>query len=104
MQRVGHKPATIWLTGLPRSGKSTIAYALEARLWAKGCLVHVLDGVTMREGLSRDLGFSADDRSESSRRASEAAKILNEAGILVVAAFVSPYAADRARAKRTNWG
>ncbi|MGC6416525.1 MAG: sulfate adenylyltransferase subunit CysN [Bradymonadia bacterium] len=99
VQRVGHKPATIWLTGLPRSGKSTIAYALEARLWAKGCLVHVLDGVTMREGLSRDLGFSADDRSESSRRASETAKILNEAGVLVVAAFVSPYAADRARAK-----
>ena len=74
VQRVGHKPATIWLTGLPRSGKSTIAYALEARLWAKGCLVHVLDGVTMREGLSRDLGFSADDRSESSRRASRAAR------------------------------
>ncbi|MEE2755252.1 MAG: sulfate adenylyltransferase subunit CysN [Myxococcota bacterium] len=97
--RFGHPASTIWLTGLPRSGKSTVAYALEQRLWNLGCAVHVLDGVAMRLGLSKDLGFSADDRSESSRRAAETARILNDAGLMTIAAFVSPYAADRDRAR-----
>ncbi|MEE2787768.1 MAG: sulfate adenylyltransferase subunit CysN [Myxococcota bacterium] len=98
-ERFGHPSATVWLTGLPRSGKSTIAYALEDALWQRGCAVSVLDGVNMRLGLSRDLGFSADERSESSRRAAETARMFNEAGLLTVAAFVSPYDADRARAR-----
>ena len=99
-QRFGHGPVTIWLTGLPRSGKSTIAYALEKRLWDLGCAVSVLDGVNMRLGLSRDLGFSADERSEASRRAAETAHILNDAGLMTIAAFVSPYTADRDRARQ----
>ena len=98
-ERFGHPPATVWLTGLPRAGKSTIAYALEDALWKRGSAVSVLDGVNMRLGLSRDLGFSADERSESSRRAAETARVLNEAGLLTIAAFVSPYEADRARAQ-----
>ena len=101
VERFGHKPATVWLTGLPRSGKSTIAYALEARLWALGCATHVLDGVNMRLGLSRDLGFTADERSEASRRAAETARLFNDAGLLTIAAFVSPYASDRQRAEAT---
>ncbi len=100
-ERFGHSPATVWLTGLPRSGKSTIAYALEARLWALGCATHVLDGVNMRLGLSRDLGFTADERSEASRRAAETARLFNDAGLLTIAAFVSPYAGDRERAQAT---
>jgi bifunctional enzyme CysN/CysC len=98
-ERYGHQAATVWLTGLPRSGKSTIAYALEKRLWALNCAVHVLDGVNMRLGLSKDLDFSADDRSESSRRAAETARLFNDAGMLTIAAFVSPYGADRERAR-----
>lgn len=97
--RFGHGPATVWLTGLPRSGKSSIAHALERRLWDFQCAVHVLDGVNMRLGLSRDLGFSADDRSESSRRAAETARLFNDAGLITIAAFVSPYAADRESAR-----
>ena len=103
-ERFGHPPATVWLTGLPRSGKSTIAYALEAKLWALGCATHVLDGVNMRLGLSRDLGFTADERSEASRRAAETARLFNGAGLLTVAAFVSPYASDRERAEATIGG
>ncbi len=97
--RFGHRPCTVWLTGLPRSGKTTIANALEKRLWDMGCAVHVLDGVNMRLGLSRDLGFSADDRSEASRRAAETARLFNDAGLITIAAFVSPYEADRDRAR-----
>ena len=98
-ERYAHGAATVWLTGLPRSGKSTIAYELEKRLWGLNCAVHVLDGVNMRLGLSKDLGFSADDRSESSRRAAETARLFNDAGMLTIAAFVSPYGADRERAR-----
>jgi len=97
--RYGHPPVTIWLTGLPRSGKSTIAYALEERLWSLGCATHVLDGVHMRLGISKDLSFSADDRSESSRRAAETATLFNDAGLITIAAFVTPYTSDRERAR-----
>ena len=100
-ERYGHQPATVWLTGLPRAGKSTIAYALEKTLWERGVATHVLDGVNIRLGLSKDLGFSADERSEASRRASEVARLFNDAGLLTVAGFASPYAADRERAKAT---
>jgi bifunctional enzyme CysN/CysC len=98
-ERFGHTPLTVWLTGLPRVGKTTIAYALESRLWERGCAVNVLDGVDMRMGLSRDLGFSADERSEASRRAAETARVFNLAGLITIAGFVSPYAADREDAR-----
>jgi len=99
--RFGHAAATVWLTGLPRAGKSTIGYALEKRLWDRGIAVHVLDGVNIRLGLSKDLGFSADERSEAGRRAAEVARLFNDAGLLTIAGFASPYAADRESAKAT---
>lgn len=99
--RFGHAPATVWMTGLPRAGKSTIGYALEKRLWDRGAAVHVLDGVNIRLGLSKDLGFSADERSEAGRRAAEVARLFNDAGLLTIAGFASPYAADREAAKAT---
>jgi bifunctional enzyme CysN/CysC len=94
-QRMGHKPATIWLTGLPRSGKSSIAYELERKLFQAGSNCCVLDGENARLGFSKDLGFSADDRSENVRRAAEVAKVLNDAGMICICAFVSPYQASR---------
>ncbi len=97
--RLGHHAATLWLTGLPRSGKTTIAYALEEALFERGCLVQVLDGENMRLGVSRDLGFSADDREEHGRRAAAVASLLNDAGLIAIAAFVSPYAESRRRAR-----
>ncbi|MBU0677404.1 MAG: sulfate adenylyltransferase subunit CysN [Verrucomicrobia bacterium] len=100
-KKLGHEPATVWLTGLPKSGKSTIAYALEKRLFESGCLAHVLDGENMRLEVSRDLGFSANDRAENIRRSAGVARICNEAGLITIAAFVSPYAADRAKARKT---
>ncbi len=100
-ERYGHAPATVWMTGLPRAGKSTVGYALEKRLWERGAAVHVLDGVNIRLGLSKDLGFSADERSEASRRAAEVSRLFNDAGLLTIAGFASPYAADRERARAT---
>ena len=94
-ERMGHKPATIWLTGLPGSGKSTIAYELERKLFAAGCNCSVLDGENARLGFSKDLGFSADDRNENLRRAAEVARVLNDAGMICICAFVSPYQASR---------
>ena len=94
-ERMGHKPATLWLTGLPRSGKSTIAYELERKLFAAGCNCSVLDGENARLGFSKDLGFSADDRSENLRRAAEVARALNDAGMICICAFVSPYQSSR---------
>lgn len=92
-------PATLWLTGLSGSGKSTIAYQLEKKLMDSGHLCCVLDGDNVRHGLNRDLGFSPQDRSENIRRVAEVARILNEAGMIVITAFISPYHEDRERAK-----
>ncbi len=97
--RLGHRPATVWLTGLPKSGKTTIAYALEKRLFELGCLAHVLDGENMRLAVSADLGFEANERSENLRRAAGIARLCNDAGLVTVCAFVSPYGADRDRAR-----
>jgi bifunctional enzyme CysN/CysC len=94
-ERMGHRPATIWLTGLPRSGKSTIAYELERKLFAAGCNCSVLDGENARLGFSKDLGFSADDRNENLRRSAEVARLLNDAGMICICAFVSPYQTSR---------
>ena len=91
----GHRGATVWLTGLSASGKSTLARALEAELFRRGATVYVLDGDNIRHGLNRDLGFSPEDRAENIRRIGEVARLLTEHGALVVTAFISPYRADR---------
>jgi len=97
-QLMRHDAATIWLTGLSGAGKSTIAYELEKRMFEHGHIVYALDGDNMRHGLNRDLGFTHTDRTENIRRIAEVAKLFNNAGIFVVAAFISPYKADRAMA------
>ena len=93
---LGHRGAVVWMTGLSGSGKSTLARALETRLLRGGILSTVLDGDILRTGLSRNLGFSPDDRRENLRRASELAMHLADAGVVVVAALISPFRSDRA--------
>lgn len=97
---LGQEAATVWLTGLSGSGKSTLAFALEQALMQQGRLAYVLDGDNIRHGLNRDLGFSAEDRTENIRRIAEVARLFNDAGLLVIAAFISPYRADRAAARQ----
>ena len=89
---------TVWLTGLSASGKSTLAYELERRLHDLGHASYVLDGDNIRHGLSSDFGFSPEGRKENIRRISEVAKLFNDAGIVMITAFISPYRADRALA------
>jgi bifunctional enzyme CysN/CysC len=96
----GHRGAVLWLTGLPGSGKSTIAMGLERELFRRGRQVFVLDGDFLRQGISSDLGFSSRDRSENARRAAEMARLFAEAGMIVVVATISPAEADRVRARR----
>ena len=92
---LGQRPVTLWLTGLPRAGKSVVAFALEARLFEAGRKVQVLDGEGLRLGLNADLGFSLRDRREHVRRTAEVARLFNEQGLFVVAALISPTAEDR---------
>ena len=98
--RNGHKGGVMWFTGLSGSGKSTIALALEAQLFAKGYHVYVLDGDNVREGLNANLGFSPEDRAENIRRVGEVAALFADAGFLVISSFISPYRADRERARK----
>ena len=100
--RSGHKGGVVWLTGLPCSGKSTLAMTVEQQLFTQGYQVFALDGDNLRHGLNTDLGFSPADRAENIRRAGEVAALFAEGGILVLAAFISPYRADRARARAAN--
>ncbi len=97
--RYGQRPATVLLTGLSGAGKTTTAYALERQLFEEGRAVSVLDGTELRKGISKDLGFSANERSENLRRGTEIAKVLNDAGLLCVCAFVAPSEAVRLRAR-----
>ncbi|HEY0025988.1 MAG TPA: sulfate adenylyltransferase subunit CysN [Longimicrobium sp.] len=97
--RNGHAAAVVWLTGLSGAGKSTIARALERHLFARGCQTMLLDGDQLRHGLCGDLGFTPADRAENVRRAGEAARLFFESGALVLCTFVSPFAADRDRAR-----
>ena len=97
--RFGHGPVTILLTGLSGSGKSTIAQALERRLFDEGRAVAVLDGQRMRHGISKDLGFSARERSENLRRSVEVARLLNDAGLICICAFVAPEDSYREKAR-----
>lgn len=91
----GHRSGVIWFTGLSGSGKSTLANFLDAELHALGVHSCVLDGDNLRHGLNRDLGFSPADRQENIRRVGETAKILMEAGLVAITAFISPYRRDR---------
>jgi len=96
---LGQQPLTLWLTGLSAAGKSTLAYALERALIDAGRACYVLDGDNVRHGLNSNLGFSEADRTENIRRIAEVAKLMNEAGLIVIAAFISPTIADRSMAK-----
>lgn len=96
---LGHEPLTLWLTGLSGSGKSTLASALELRLTDFGHPCYRLDGDNLRHGLNRDLGFSPEDRRENIRRVAEVARLMNDAGLVVITAFISPYRADRHMAR-----
>jgi len=93
------KPCTIWMSGLSGSGKSTIANCLEYTLWNWGYHTMILDGDNTRLGLNKNLGFSEEDRVENIRRVSEVAKILNDAGIIVICSFISPFEKNREQAK-----
>lgn len=91
----GHKSFLLWFTGLSGSGKSTIANAVELELYKKGISTYTLDGDNIRQGINRDLGFSPEDRTENIRRIAEIAHLMVDAGIVTLAAFVSPYLSDR---------
>ena len=92
---LGHGGQTVWFTGLSGSGKSTLAFAVEEALVARGVAAYVLDGDNVRFGLNRDLGFSAEDRTENVRRIGEVCRLFQDAGLVVLSAFISPYRADR---------
>jgi adenylyl-sulfate kinase len=100
-QLLGQSGCVLWLTGLPASGKSTIAFAAESHLTAAGRLCFVLDGDRLRSGLNSDLGFARRDRAENVRRAAEVAALLADAGLIVLVALISPYREDRKRAQST---
>lgn len=93
---------TVWFTGLPASGKSTIARALEEELLRKARVAYVLDGDNLRHGLNCDLGFGPEDRSENVRRTAHVAMLLADAGAVAIVSLISPYAADRARARESH--
>jgi bifunctional enzyme CysN/CysC len=95
-----HKGSVLWFTGLSGSGKSTLAIALEEELFNRGYQVYVLDGDNVRSGLTSDLGFSHEDRTENIRRVGEVAALFARAGVICISAFISPYRDDRAMARR----
>ena len=98
-QQNGHGSAILWFTGLSGAGKSTLAHAVEERLHQLGCRTYVLDGDNVRHGLCGDLGFSAQDRTENIRRIGEVAKLMIDAGVITLTAFISPFRADRERVR-----
>ena len=98
-QQRGHRSAILWFTGLSGAGKSTLANAVNAALFERGLACYVLDGDNVRHGLCKDLGFSDADREENIRRIGEVAKLFLDAGVVVLTAFVSPFKADRQRAR-----
>ena len=98
-QLLGQKGVTLWFTGLSQSGKSTLATEVEKRLYERGCSTYILDGDNIRHGLNRNLGFSPEDREENIRRIGEVAHLFSQAGIINMTAFISPYRADRKKAR-----
>ncbi|MGS0939209.1 adenylyl-sulfate kinase [Pseudomonas luteola] len=98
-QALGQKPCCLWLTGLSGAGKSTLANSLDLALHQRGLHAYVLDGDNLRNGLCRDLGMSAAERSENIRRIAEVAKLMVEAGLVVIVSAISPFQADRDAAR-----
>lgn len=96
----GHRPLLVWFTGLSGSGKSTLANALERALFERKVHTYLLDGDNVRVGLNKNLSFSPEDRTENIRRIAEVAKLMLDAGLVVLASFVSPYREDRENVKR----
>jgi len=99
---LGHKGATLWFTGLSGSGKSTVAVELEGTLNQMGALAYRLDGDNVRMGINKNLGFSAEDRTENIRRIGEVAKLFADAGVIALSSFISPYAADRDQVRKLH--
>jgi adenylylsulfate kinase len=98
-QLLDQKGVVIWFTGLSGSGKSTLAHAVEEELFKTGHLIYVLDGDNIRHGLNKNLGFSPEDREENIRRIGEVSKLFADAGVITMTAFISPYRADRDKAR-----
>jgi adenylylsulfate kinase len=98
--KFGHRPITIWMTGLSASGKSKLAFALEKAFYGYDIKSFVLDGDNVRHGINKDLGFSELDRSENIRRVAEIASLMNDAGLVVITALISPGSKDRSLAKQ----
>ena len=96
------KGATLWFTGLSGSGKSTVAVALEQALFAKGKLAYRLDGDNVRLGINKNLGFSAEDRTENIRRVGEVSKLMADSGVIVLNSFISPYVEDRDNVRKLH--
>jgi bifunctional enzyme CysN/CysC len=103
-ERNGHRGIVVWFTGLSGSGKSTLAQSLERHLFNRGMHPYVLDGDNVRHGLNANLAFSPNDRVENIRRVAEVAKLMADAGIIVITSFISPYRIDRARARKVILG
>lgn len=101
-ESLGMRGATVWFTGLPSSGKSTLAAAVEERLVSEGVPAYVLDGDNLRHGLNGDLGFDSRARAENVRRTAHVAGLFADAGVVALVSLVSPYAADRALARRLH--
>jgi adenylylsulfate kinase len=99
---IGQRGATLWLTGLSASGKSTLAAAVEKALLQQGMHAYVLDGDNVRHGLNKNLGFSAEDRAENIRRVSEVTRLFADAGLISITSFISPYRADRDLARQLH--
>lgn len=98
---LGQRGLVVWLTGLSGSGKSTMAVGLDARLHEIGRPSYILDGDNLRHGLCKDLGFSAEDRSENIRRTGEVAKLMAQAGVIVICSLISPFRADRVQVRES---
>lgn len=101
-KKLGQKGATIWFTGLSGSGKSTLAVALERTLLDRGKVSYRLDGDNVRMGINKNLGFSAEDRTENIRRIGEVSKLFADAGVICLSSFISPYRADRELCRQTH--
>jgi bifunctional enzyme CysN/CysC len=95
----GHRPCVLWMTGLSGAGKSTIANLLERKLHSLGCHTYLLDGDNVRHGLNKDLGFTDADRVENIRRVAEVAKLMVDAGLIVITSFISPFRSERRMAR-----
>jgi adenylylsulfate kinase len=102
LKLLGQRGCTVWLTGLPASGKSTTAFELERALIRLGRLAYVLDGDNIRHGLCRDLAFSMDDREENIRRIGEVARLFTDVGLITITSFISPYRIHRDQARAVH--